>query len=481
MTSSVVTCLAWVPRGVAKAVPDKIQVDKEELQRLIKETSKSLKELEEEEKEEGDVEMEGGAVGGEDAEDDLAEFDLDNYDDDPAGSLIGNLASLTVYASNEDDPYITVKDDEELEEEEREAFTIKPTDNLVIVGRAEEDCSILEVYIYSEEEKVQYVHHDLILPAFPLALEWMNFDPGEDKPGNLVAVGSVTPGIDIWDLDVVDSLEPVVTLGSHKKKPSKKKKKASAAPRVGHTEAVLDLSWNRLVRNILASASADHTVALWDLSQGKPVTTLTQHKDKVQTLEWHPFEAQSLLSGGFDKHAVLYDCRSPGDTHKSWVLNGEVERVMWNHFSPFHFLASTDNGFVFNVDIRTDKPVFTLSAHPQSVTGLSLSSAVPGCLVTTSSDKTLKVWDIQDNKPALMLQKEMKMGGLTCARSCPDSPFLFAMGGEKDSLRVWNVMDSGNTSGEACKQDLKAGPDQSSPHKHSQRWPQLTNQKCNSI
>ncbi|XP_035679787.1 periodic tryptophan protein 1 homolog [Branchiostoma floridae] len=448
MTSSVVTCLAWVPRGVAKAVPDKVQVDKEELQRLIKETSNSLKELEDEEKEEQDVEdveMEGGATGGEDAEDDLAEFNLDNYDDDPAGSLIGNLASLTVYASNDDDPYITVKEDAELEEEEREDFTIKSSDNLVIVGRAEEDCSILEVYIYNEDEKVQYVHHDLILPAFPLALEWMNFDPGEDKPGNLVAVGSVTPGIDIWDLDVVDSLEPVVTLGSHKKKPSKKKKKVSAPPRVGHTDAVLDLSWNRLVRNILASASADRTVALWDLSQGKPVTTLSQHKDKVQTLEWHPFEAQSLLSGGFDKHAILYDCRSPKDSHKSWVLSGEVERVMWNHFSPFHFLASTDDGFVYNVDIRTDKPVFTLSAHPQAVTGLSLSSAVPGCLVTTSSDKTLKVWDIQDNKPALMFQKEMKMGGLTCARSCPDSPFLFAMGGEKDSLRVWSVMDSGNT------------------------------------
>ena len=90
-------------------------------------------------------------------------------------------------------------------------------------------------------EEALYVHHDILLPSFPLALEWLSYEPGEDTKGNLVAVGTMDPVVQVWDLDLVDGLEPVFTLGS---KGSKKKKKVA---RVGHKEAVLSLAWNHHV------------------------------------------------------------------------------------------------------------------------------------------------------------------------------------------------------------------------------------------
>jgi len=460
------TCGIWVQKGVAKEVPDKITLAEEDLKQLVEETKDKIKNIEG--NEDLDLDEEFDAIN---AEDDIsdeeieeniennkyretntdnldedeeeeaikAEYGLENYDEEGAIMTGAGMTGLAYFASNDEDPYISLK---EADEDEEEDSMIRKTDNMFVIGKMEEEYSSLDVYVFNEEEGSLYVHHDILLESFPLCLEWLSYDPGaEGKTGNYVAVGTMEPDIQIWDLDVVDTIEPAFILGGKKKKKKKKKKKPVADIELkGHTDAVLSLSWNKNLTKCMASASADQTVLLWDMSTGACVHTFKHHTDKVQSISWHPVEAQSLLTGAFDKTAAVVDCRSPDVLR--WSLSGECEQVVWDHFSPYHFFVSTDDGVVSYFDFRTTTPVFKVHAHDQEVTGVSLSKSIPSCFTTVSADETLKVWSYKDNKPQCVLSRDMKMGGLNFVTSCPDIGLTYALGGQKDGLRVMDLLET---------------------------------------
>jgi periodic tryptophan protein 1 len=89
--------------------------------------------------------------------------------------------------------------------------------------------------------------------------------------GNFAAVSTFEPEIEIWDLDVIDSLQPVLVLGGHAgdavakapERRSKKRRNKEGYKEGSHTDSVLALAWNAAYRNVLASGSADKSIKVW--------------------------------------------------------------------------------------------------------------------------------------------------------------------------------------------------------------------------
>ena len=244
---------------------------------------------------------------------------------------------------------------DEEDDEEREELQILATDNLVLAAKVEDEVAHLEVYVYEDEADNLYVHHDIMLPSVPLCVEWLDLPMGKDQEkvgskGNFVAVGTFEPDIEIWDLDTIDSMYPNAILGyggqqsNSKSKEGKKKKKKRPSRKVNdeyHVDAILSLAANRQHRNLLASASADTTVKLWDLNTVTCAKSYTFHTDKACSLAWNSRESTVLLSGAYDRTVVAADMRAPDAKVPRWKVDSDVENVRWDpHDSNFFYVSA---------------------------------------------------------------------------------------------------------------------------------------------
>ncbi|CCH60297.1 hypothetical protein TBLA_0C05010 [Henningerozyma blattae CBS 6284] len=511
-----ISATAWVPRGIASEFPVKYELDDEEMERINQLAQLNLDDAradlteaqEEEEAENSNDNTDGNKLSDSvlkdqiDVDDDLKEFDMEHYDDDDNSNNFAKGVQATMFPSlqNEDvefhengeDPYISLPTNKDTEEE-KEELQVYPTDNLVLATRTEDDVSYLDVYIYddgagfhgdvpSEEgdtndpdmarglvrDSSLYVHHDLMLPAFPLCVEWINYAPGSnnDDAANFAAIGTFDPNIEIWNLDCVDKAFPDLILGEpmdnsmpnliskSQKKKKKGKKNSNNHVTTHHTDAVLSLAHNQLFRAILASTSADSTVKLWDLNSGTAARSLNQvhHGSRVSSSQWHQTDGSILLTAGYDSKIALTDVRISDEKNMSkyWnVMSGE-EIETASFINDYTVLAGTDNGNVYSFDVRSveSKPLWTLKAHDAGIAGLSVPKNIPGMLLTGAmGEKVIKLWKFDPSNakgPSMVLSRDLGVGNVLTSAFAPDIEIGATMivGGVTGGLKLWDAFSN---------------------------------------
>ncbi|AYU79239.1 WD domain, G-beta repeat, putative [Leishmania donovani] len=380
-----------------------------------------------------------------------AENEDDDIDDDDEDGLNANVdETLRVFAGG--GPGALLEEVESDDEEELEDTTLKPTDLVFTVACADAQAPRLEMYVYDEPEDNMYVHHDMEIAAFPLCSSWLT-----DGTMSMLAVGTMLPFIEIWALDVMDSVEPAIILGgcerrshNYSKRMLKRNLKADS-----HTEAVLSVKWNTVAQNIFASGSADRTIKLWDLNQGGVCLGTYSELEKVQSLDWHATEANLLLSGGFDASMVLRDCRQPDQTAQRYGLPGIIEHV---EFVPSAgaaaasapvVMASTSGGHWAAFDTRMassnagHSPVtslWQLQPHQADMT-FSCSRQVPGLFATGGKEGEIALWDGRDSSaaPKMVVSRSYKTGSVLSLSFHPNSPHILGAGGASGAPLVYTI------------------------------------------
>ena len=79
--------------------------------------------------------------------------------------------------------------DKDSDDEDADDDEIKPTDLMIAVATTEDDFSHLEIQLMTEEGDL-YVHHDIVLPDYPLCLVWLDCPPYRTEDATQQAVGN---------------------------------------------------------------------------------------------------------------------------------------------------------------------------------------------------------------------------------------------------------------------------------------------------
>ena len=184
---------------------------------------------------------------------------------------------------------------------------------------------------------------------------------------------------------------------------------------------------------VLASASNDGTIRLWEVMTGRAIDPpLAGHSGYVNRLAFSP-DGQMLASGSDDHSIILWDVAT-GQPIGS-PLTGHTHKINSVAFSPDgQVLASgSDDHTIILWDVATGQPKSPpLAVHPDSL--LSVAFSPDGqMLASSSTNNTLVLWDVSASQ---FLSGHTEWVGSVAFS--PDGQIL-ASGSDDDTIMLWNV------------------------------------------
>lgn len=229
---------------------------------------------------------------------------------------------------------------------------------------------------------------------------------------------------------------------------------AVAAAPEQHTGWVNGCAVSR-IENLAASTSSDATIRLWNTQTGAGGPVLSGHNASVRGCAFGPFDGQ-LVSASADKSARVWDVRRGVEIavlvgHTDWVNGCCVSPTG-------HLVLTASSDRTLRLwDSRTWSQRLRLVAHADSVNSCDFARN-GGFFISGSADATIKIWDVAraqeawewlpvnhqrftEQDWARVLSPRVLTGHTHAINDCviaADSSFIVSASSDR-TLRIWDV------------------------------------------
>jgi len=190
---------------------------------------------------------------------------------------------------------------------------------------------------------------------------------------------------------------------------------------------------------LLASASADGTVRLWEVETGMLVSILPRcHANWVWTLSWCP-DGKRLATGGSDTRILVWQTDKVTDRARrcsNFRSESQSPDPRRRYVAQKEMSEAPDADEVAE---ELENPLLAWQAHEKSITEVTFCPMDSRMLASAGSEGTVAVWDSESG--ALDCRLMGHIGAITCVAISPITDELIASGGEDHTIRLWDLHD----------------------------------------
>lgn len=183
----------------------------------------------------------------------------------------------------------------------------------------------------------------------------------------------------------------------------------------GHTAVVEDVAWHLLHDAMFGSVGDDKKLMLWDTrsnNPNKPSQMIEAHSAEVNCLSFNPYSEYILATGSADKTVALWDLRNTKmKLHSFESHKDEIFQVQWSPHNET-ILASSGTDRRLNVwdlskigeeqssdDIEDGPPelLFIHGGHTAKISDFSWNPNDAWIICSVSEDNIMQVWQMAEN------------------------------------------------------------------------------------
>lgn len=208
-------------------------------------------------------------------------------------------------------------------------------------------------------------------------------------------------------------------------------------------------------------AASSDSISIYDLNHvsSTPIQKLswpTAH-DTLRCLAFNPSETSVLASASTDRSLTLYDLRTSSALHRT-IMTLAPNSLCWNPMEPFNIAAASEDHNIYLFDTRNMKRALNvLRDHVNAVMDISFSPTGQE-LVSASYDRTVRLWRRNEGHSRDVYHTK-RMQRVFSAKYTADSKYVIS-GSDDGNVRVWRANASERSGVASARQRLKMEYDQ---------------------